>query len=160
MGDSTHNLTAQGIENQDTMTATVPADVQREEGIAIDDEVEVAINGVSELIDRASFRRPQIAGDKVTIPADVVRQLGLVAGETYEFEFEKVEASGVSGAIPDEEVSDDEDVAEAIEEAESESNDDSRSLGELFGPDDEEPGELTEEQEEEQEEEGLGELFG
>jgi bifunctional DNA-binding transcriptional regulator/antitoxin component of YhaV-PrlF toxin-antitoxin module len=153
MGDNTHTLTAQGVSNQDTMQVTVPADVQREHDIAIDDEVEVAIHGVSSLIDRASFEGRQTAGDRVTIPAQVARQLSLVAGEDYEFGFDTVE-DDVPAAIPDEDVTDDEEVEEAIEEAEEEMEDDSPGLGELFSTEDEE------ETEDEQEEEGLGELFG
>jgi bifunctional DNA-binding transcriptional regulator/antitoxin component of YhaV-PrlF toxin-antitoxin module len=178
MVEETHALTVQGIGSQDTAQVTVPADVQREMGIAIDDEVEVAIHGVSGLIDRASFTGQQTAGDRVTIPADVVRQLGLVAGEQYDIGFDTPEDDEVPGAIPDEDVTDDEEVEEAIEsaesrlesgtadeqseseEAESEMEDeDSPGLGELFSTDDEED-EAEAEVEDEQEEEGLGELFG
>jgi len=144
MGDNTHTLTAQGVSNQDTMQVTVPADVQREQDISIDDEVEVAIIGVSSIIDRASFEGRQTAGDRVTVPAEVARQLSLVAGEEYEFEFDTVEES-----------LDDADYAVADDDIESE-EDEGEGLGDLFSTDDEDEVEA----EDEQEEEGLGELFG
>jgi|APHM01.1.fsa_nt_gi hypothetical protein len=125
MGDSTHQLTVQGIGQQDTAQVTVPASVQREMGISIDDEVEVAIHGVSDLIDQASFEGTQTAGDRVTIPAKVVRTLDIVAGQEYEFGFD----------IPDDESDEAESMAsdEADDVASEESSDDSPGLGELFG---------------------------
>lgn len=158
MGDSTHTLTASGFSNQDTMRVHVPAQVQREQGISIDDELEVAILGVSSLIDRASFETRQMAGDQATIPAHIARELGLVAGEEYEFEFEKLtDEEELPGSIPDEDVTTDEDVAEAIEEAEEAVEQAEESVEEL--PEFEEL--MSEEDEDESEDEpGIGELFG
>lgn len=133
----------------------VPADVQREEGICIDDHVDVTIHDVSDVIDKASFTNRQTGGDKVTIPADVVRTLGLVAGEEYEFEFENAEQDDLPGGIADESLDDDgEAVDNALNDAESEPDEESAGLGELFSDDE------SDESDDGQEEEGLGELFG
>jgi len=116
---------------------TVPAEVQRNQDVRIDDELEVSLIGVSSLIDRASFESRQIAGDRVTVPADVARQLSLVAGDEYEVEFEKIEEE------EEDDIEDEEFVLDADPEPSAE---------ELIE-------EMEEETEEEEEEEGLGALF-
>lgn len=168
MGDSTHTLTANGIANQDTAQVTVPAEVQREQDIGIDDEVEVTLDGLNGLFESIAFTGEQKAGDRVTIPAEVARRADIDHGQQLEVTFEKV-ASDEVYRVADDEVTGSDEVEEAIEEAddildEIEQEDDLPSeeeagLGELFYTDDEED-EQEMEEEDEQEDEGLGELFG
>jgi hypothetical protein len=164
MVEETQSLTMQGT-GYTSKQLTVPADVQREEGIAIDDEVEVQLHGVSDIIDQASFTARQTGGDRVTVPAVVVEQLGIVAGEEYDVAFSAVEDDEIDGAIPDEDVADDEDVEEAIEEAESEMDellDEAESEMEDESAESEGRSSTADAQSESEEEDepGLGELFG
>jgi antitoxin component of MazEF toxin-antitoxin module len=125
----------------------VPAQVQRNQGICIDDEVEVTISGLDGLFNSLSFTNPQTAGDAVTVPARVVREADLELGSDYEMAFEKVEDEGCD----DEPEAGSDEVDQILEEIETEVEESDES-----DPVDEAPSE----EEEEEESPGLGELFG
>jgi len=128
----------------DTARVTVPATVQREQGISIDDPVRVTIEDIGSVFESITFEGHQTAGDTVTIPAELVRRAGLEHGEQYPVMFEKVDES-------DEEATDEE-VEESVED----------ELDELFSDliEEEEENVSEDQDEEEEESEGLGELFG
>lgn len=147
MARDTHSVTASKVsENSDTLVMQVPADVQRDLGICIGTMVRVTITDLNGLFDSVGFTNPQHAGDRVTVPAELVRKVGIEPGDEYNVEFDVVEESDET-----EEATDD-DVEESVEEAEKTIDE---MLDELL-PDDED----EEEEELEEEEEGLGQLFG
>lgn len=135
MGDNTHKLSVnQSGTTGNTAQVHVPASVQREQGVCIDDVVEVTLFDVNDYVNSASFENQQTAGDKVSVPADFVRSVGLEIGETYPVSFEKVE-----DVDDEEEQSDAETLLEEMgaevsgeEEAEEEAEEE-EGLAELFG---------------------------
>lgn len=139
MGDSTHTMAVSGVSGQDTAQIRVPASVQREQGISIDDEIEVTVDGLEGLFNSVSFTGNQVAGDTVTVPAKVVRQSGIEHGERYEVMFEKVAEEPVD-ELEDEEY--------AIEAEEIDEETEKRAQ------------EVVDEMEEMEQEEDLGQLFG
>lgn len=134
MGDNTPVAVTQ-VNSSDTGKLHVPAHVQREQDICIDDVVEVTLFDVNDYVDSASFENPQVSGDFVTVPADFVRSVGLELGEAYPVSFEKVEEVDTEA----EEQSDAENLLEQMgaevsgEEADAEEEEEEETLGELFG---------------------------
>lgn len=142
MGDNSYSLTVGSVNETETGRVFVPVNEQREQGICIDDVVSVTIHGIGQYVNSATFENPQKAGDRVTVPADFVRSVGLELDEVYSVSFEKVEEV---------------DVAEETESVQSDDDgEESDGLSDLFNSDnDTEP-----EPDEAEDEPGLGELFG
>jgi bifunctional DNA-binding transcriptional regulator/antitoxin component of YhaV-PrlF toxin-antitoxin module len=159
MGDTTHTLAVGANNNSDTGSVHVPADVQREQGICIGTEIEVTIEDIEGLFNSVAFENQQISGDRVSIPAEIMRKTDIEPGERYPVSFEVVEDDADAEAeqeadslddeeyaIPDDEVEDDE--SDSLEEMLNDLEDDSGTEQEAGVEDDEE------------EDKGLGELFG
>lgn len=133
MGDNTHTLTVGSDSNSGRLT--IPASVQREEGICIDSEVEVEISGLDGLMTQVAFVGNQIAGDQITIPAELVRKTDMDLPGQFDVSFEKVESEDESESdtvIEDEDV--DGGIIEEIEEYSEpvEEETEEESLGDLF----------------------------
>lgn len=147
--NGTHDSTVTGINNCDSGMIHVPAQVQRDEGICIDATVEVTLSDIpdAEFIDSVSFQGTQIGGDSVTVPARLMRKLGLDGGETVTASFEKVE----DDADDESEETLDKGAQDADDGESDESSDFEEMLDDVMDD--------GEQDEDEQEEEGLGELF-
>lgn len=144
--DSRYDSTVSGNNTSDSGMLYVPAQAQRDLGLAIDDAVEVTLSDIDhEFIDSVSFEGVQTAGDCVTVPARIMRQAGIDGGDSVTAEFD----------TPEDEADDDPSDLGASQGAVESEEEESDGLGELFSTDDE-----TEESEPEEESEGLGELFG
>jgi len=142
--------------NGDTGIIHVPADAQREQGITIDDSVEVTLSDLDhDFIDSVTFEGRQCAGDAVTVPAEIMRKVGIDGGQPVTAEFEKVTSELEEGA-------------EALEDSAEEMDDSAEELEEMTeslanspgasDSDDEQESEADDEEEESTP--GLGELFG
>ena len=136
-GQSVHSLSVQSKNNTDSGLLYIPVAVQRAQGIGIGDEVQVHLHGLDGQVTSIAFTGPQIAGDNVTIPADVMRMLGLDQGDVVEATFERVDSDDPGDG--DESDDDDGDYADAIESESDDSgsgdddgNDDGLSLDELL----------------------------
>jgi antitoxin component of MazEF toxin-antitoxin module len=132
----------------DSGSLYVPAQVQRDLGICIGTTVEVVIRDFDhDFIESVEFENDQVAGDSVTVPAHIMRTIGLHDSTEVTAEFR----------LPDEVDETESELGEApgaLEDEEDKTLDD--ILDETFGTDDEE----AEEEDEQEEEGGLGELFG
>jgi len=170
---SVHSQSVQTDTHGDSGQIYVPVAAQRSEDISIGDEVQVGLHGLDGRISSIEFSGPQIAGDMVTIPADVTRMLGLEQGQLVEATFERVDDE--SSDEHDESADGNDGYADAIEsESESESESDgngdddgdesvmSMSLDELMddavGADTDEDNDESENTDDESD--NLGELFG
>lgn len=145
MGDNTHTLTIGSDANSGRVT--VPAQVQREQGICIDSEVEVEISGLDGLMTQVAFVGTQVAGDQITVPAELVRKAEMDLPGQFDVSFDAIEdeeepADESEAVIEDEdvdgdiieEIEDEIDAATETEEAESETveEESEEGLGELF----------------------------
>jgi len=141
--------TVYGVGNDcQTGQIRVPADVERNQDLSIDDDVRVVMTDVGKYVDTASFVGTFTSGSRITVPAEFVRETGLQLGETYMVGFEAVELRTVSELIEEDGGPEDE-----PEEDEPE------TLGKLFETSSGQPVE-SDDGEDEDETEGLGELFG
>jgi len=146
MGDNTHTLTVG--QDRTSGRVTIPASVQREQGICIDSEVEVEISGLDGLMTQVAFVGTQVAGDQITVPAELVRKTDMDLPGQFDVSFEAIEdedesADESEAMVEDEDVDGDiieeiEDEIEAAtetEEAESEpvEEESETDLAELFG---------------------------
>jgi len=136
MSNGTHGMTVSKVSKEaDTAQVYVPAEVQREQGISIDDTIEVTIEDLPGIFESITFENPQTGSDRVTVPAEIVRKADIERGEQYPVMFEKVEDS------------DWKETNESLEEFQDEMED------EGIGVDEEES------QDEEEEEETIADLF-
>ena len=139
-----YDSTVSGNNVSDSGMIHVPAQAQRDEGICLDDPVEVTLSDLDhEFIESLSFEGVQTAGDSVTVPARIMREAGIEGGDEVTATFEKVEED-----TDDEEP---ESLGESHGATDEEVEESVDSLDDLFADD--------EEDEAETEDEGLGELF-
>jgi hypothetical protein len=117
----------------------VPAEAQRANGICIGTDVEVTLFDFGpDFVDSITFTGQQIAGDTVTVPADIMNRLDIDGHRDVQASFAKAESESdddddsqsdladSKGAVDtDGESDDDDDPVDA--------SDDDTSLGELFG---------------------------
>jgi len=149
--------TVYGVGNDcQTGQIRVPADVERDQDLSIDDDVRVVMTDVGKYVDTASFVGTFTSGSRITVPAEFVRETGLQLGETYMVGFESVELRTVSELIEEDE--DDPDKADEVE-------DEPKTLGKLFETSSGQPVDSDEDEDEDETEgsvgdEDLGELFG
>jgi len=173
MGDSTQDVTvAEELAVSSNGTIHVPARFQANHvGSCYNQEVQTRVETPEGPTEAMEFTAFVTASSCITIPSEIRDFGNIEAGDSVSVEMEptgnswspedggRKDYTGESYAIPDDEVTDDEEVEEAIDEVEEEmeemeQDDDSTNLEELFADDEED------EDEDEQEEEGLGELFG
>lgn len=142
-----YDSTVSGNNNSDTGMVHVPAQVQRDLGICLDTDVEVTLEDLDhEFIDSITFENPQTAGDGVSVPARIMRQVDLEPGQEVSASF----------ALPESDDDQEESLADSPGSESDEGESDDWDPDDVFGEDEEE--DVADEEEDEPE--GLGKLFG
>lgn len=87
----THDSTIQQSGRGDTGTLYVPASAQREQGIGIGDTVEVTLRNLDGIMNSVSFENKQVAGDCISVPAELMRRMDFEHGQEVTAQFERVD---------------------------------------------------------------------